>query len=83
MPISAAIHDAVDVLSKLRTGDEVRVMLDGREYTMHVTREIHRSDGKYGSYESSRVRVSFGPGRYSTDVTAERIAAGTQHIERL
>jgi hypothetical protein len=80
MPISREIHDAVDVLARLRRGDEVTVTEDGRDYAMTVTREIHRSDGAYGSYESSRVTVSLGVGRWSTEIHAERMAAGRQAI---
>jgi hypothetical protein len=78
MPVDRKIRAAVDVLATLRQGQEVRLTQDGRTHVMYVSREIHRCDGSFGSFESSRVTVTFGPGRYSTDVTAERMAAGTQ-----
>lgn len=77
------IVQAVEALSALRQGDAVRVTLDGREHVMYVSREARRSDGAFGSYESTRITVTFGPGRYATEVTAERIAAGTQMIAKV
>ena len=56
------ITDAVTYLADLRVGDVIAVTDDGRTYDMTVTRPLHRSDGQYGSYESSRVTVSLGVG---------------------
>jgi hypothetical protein len=81
--ISLLILDAVDQLTRLRVGQKVRVTLDGRDHEMVVTRPARRSDGAHGSVESTRVTVSFGPGRYATEVTAERLAAGTQALVTL
>jgi len=74
---------AIDVLSTLQVGDRVEVTTDGRTYQMEVSQGIHRCDGQFGSVESSRVRVRLGPGRYNTEVTAERIADGQQTLSKL
>lgn len=76
------ITDAVGVLASLKTGDAVKVMSDGRPYDMFVSRTAHRADGAYGSYESTRVTVTFGPGRYAREITAEQIANGSASIEK-
>lgn len=47
----------------------------GREHPGVVLRP-RRSDGDYGSPESWTVPVSLGPGRYTFDVTAHRLATG-------
>jgi len=67
---------AVNLLSTLKRGDMVEFIDGSKTYTMAVTREIHRSDGQFGSYESSRVTVSYGPGRYSRDLTADQMVHG-------
>lgn len=76
------ITAAVEYLSTLKTGDPVTVKDGGREYNMFVSRPARRSDGPFGSYESTRVTVTFGPGRYSREVTAEQMANGSVDIER-
>lgn len=83
MPIRREIWDAIDTLSVLKVGDSVEVTEDGRTSTMLVTRPIHRSDGAFGSVESNRVTVSYGPGRYATEVHAERMADGRQAIRKI
>lgn len=83
MPISAAIRDAVERLSRLEPGQHVLLTEDGRTHEMYVSRTIRRSDGSFGSYESSRVTVTFGPGRYATEIYAERVAEGKQTFEAL
>lgn len=76
------IIEAVDLLATLKHDDKVKVTADGRTNDMYVSRTLHRADGAYGSYESSRVTVTFGPGRYAREVTAEQIADGRVAIER-
>lgn len=76
------ITNAVDFIATLRTHDLVQVTMNGRRYNMEVSREMHRCDGAFGSYESNRVTVTFGPGGYAREVTAEQIANGTVEIER-
>lgn len=83
MPMNPKIIKAVDLLASFDVGDPVRVTFDGRVHDMVVSRAIHRSDGQFGSYESSRITVTFGPGRYATEVTAEQLAAGSQTLEKL
>lgn len=72
---------AVDLLASLRLGQWVHLTENGRTHEMYVSREIRRADGDFGSYESSRVTVTFGVGQYACEVTAERLAAGTQILE--
>lgn len=72
--------EAVNTLTALRRGDAVTVTLNGRVREMTVSQEARRSDGAYGSYESTHVIVTFGPGRFSTEARAESIVAGQQSI---
>lgn len=76
-----AYVEAVDLLGSFNRLDLVRVVKDGRTSDMHITRTVHRSDGTFGSFESSRVTVSFGPGRYSCDITADMLVLGLATIE--
>lgn len=71
---------AVETLTALRVGQAVTVTDSGRTYEMIVSREARRSDGAFGSYESTYATVTFGPGRYSIDIRAEKIAAGVQAV---
>jgi hypothetical protein len=60
---------AFALISSLRVGDRVRVQRAGeRAYEMTVSRGPSRSDGNWGSPESLHVTVTFGPGRYATEV---------------
>ena len=79
--ISMAIRDAVTLLGGLRRDEPVTVTFEGRHRQMTVSRPLHRCDGQSGSYESSRVTVTYGPGRYSREVTAEQMASGEVSIE--
>jgi hypothetical protein len=57
------------LISSLRVGDKVRVQRAGeRSYDMYVSRGPRRSDGSWGSPESLHVTVTFGPGRYATEI---------------
>jgi hypothetical protein len=61
--------EAFTLISSLNVGDWVRVQRAGeRAYEMYVSRGPSRSDGAYGSPESLHVTVTFGPGRYATEV---------------
>lgn len=63
---------AFALISSLRVGDKVRVTRAGEKtYDMYVSRGPSRSDGAYGSPESLRVTVTFGPGRYATEVSVD------------
>jgi len=74
------IVEAVDLLHTVRVGDAVQVCIDGKYYDMNVSREASRSDGMYGSFESTHITVTFGPGRYSTEIRAEKLADGSQSL---
>ncbi len=57
------------LISSLKIGDKVKIQRAGeRAYEMYVSREPSRSDGSFGSPESLHVTVTFGPGRYATEV---------------
>lgn len=74
MTTTPTFQQALDFLQSLRVGDTVRVTRDGRVEEVRVIRPAHRSDGHHGAWESLAVTVSYGPGRYSFDVTAEAMA---------
>lgn len=60
---------AFTLISSLKVGDKVRVQRAGeKSYDMYVSRGPSRSDGSFGSPESLHVTVTFGPGRYATEV---------------
>lgn len=81
--ISAKSREAATFISSLRIGDAVVVVtLDGRELNMTVSRGPGRSDGAYGSWESTRVTVTLGVGRYSCEVIADAIGNGRMAIRR-
>jgi hypothetical protein len=71
----AAIIEAHHMLLSLRQGDPVQVRSDGRYLAVTVQREIHSADpGGFGSTESRRITVGFGPGRWNREVTVEALA---------
>lgn len=76
------ITDAVEFLASLKYGETVKVTFDGRTNDMSVSRAAHRADGPFGEYESTRVTVTYGPGRYAREVTAGQIADGSASIEK-
>jgi hypothetical protein len=62
------------LISSLRVGDRVRVQRAGeKSYDMIVSRGPRLADGAYGSPESLRVTVTFGPGRYATEVGVDHL----------
>lgn len=74
--VSQDVAAASAFLGKLNEGDPVIVVIDGQEHQMAVSRRLSRGDpGGYGAMESSYVIVSFGPGRYSTDITVRQQAS--------
>lgn len=80
--IKERTREAFNLLASLREGDAVLVTQDGRESTMYVSRDLHRADGAYGSWEGSRVTVTFGPGRYSREISADAVGNGYVSIVR-
>ena len=82
MGISPAILAAIRFIDSLKAGEAVTLTADGRQNLMHVSRTAHRSDGAYGSVVSTRVTVTYGPGRYSTEVGAEAMASGHLTLTR-
>lgn len=66
-------HSAYNLIIGLKVGDRVRVTRDGRANEMIVTVGPRRADGAYGSPESLHVTVSFGPGRYATEVGVDHL----------
>jgi hypothetical protein len=75
---------AIDLLGSFKQNQPVKVTLaDGKQRDMYVSRTIRRADHAFGSPESSRVTVSYGPGRYSTEITADMLVLGTAGIEAL
>jgi hypothetical protein len=81
--ITNRTRDAHEFLARLHAGDRVRVTIDGRQNDMTVSREIRLADGAYGSWESARVTVTLGSGRWSTELIADAIGNGRQAAERL
>lgn len=68
-----AMVEAVELIASLKDGDPVLVTRDGRTNLMFVAGAPRRCDGQYGPLESLRVTVTFGPGRYATEVSAENL----------
>lgn len=67
-------QSAFELISHLKVGDWVRVQRGGeRAYEMYVSRGPRRSDVAYGSPESLHVTVTFGPGRYATEVGVDHL----------
>lgn len=65
--------EAVALIESLRPGVRVRVTRDGRSGEMTVTRGPHHSDGVFGDAGSLAVTVSYGPGRYTTEVSVDHL----------
>ena len=83
--ITAASRIAFTLLASLKVGDAVTLTEDGRVLSpgLYVSREARRSGGEFGSWESLRVTVTYGPGRYATEVSADAIGAGRYILERV
>lgn len=68
-------------LAKLRTGDPVTVIKDGRKIELTVQRELRRMDGGgFGSWDHSAVTVGYGPGRYNFEITPASLEDGRNKI---
>jgi hypothetical protein len=72
-----ATRQAHTFLASLKVGETV--LLDGQPIT--VKRALYQADG-FGAWESAQVQLSYGPGRYSTEVSAARIGAGYVKLTR-
>lgn len=66
-------ESAQALIMSLKVGDKVRLTRDGRTNEMYVSVGPRRSDGAYGSPESLHVTVTFGPGRYATEVGVDHL----------
>ncbi len=84
MTDKATLLDAQKVLRSLNVGDAVTVVSDGKHLDMKVSRYLGGSDFAYGaggviercgSWEGASITVTFGPGRYSTNITVSAQAA--------
>lgn len=64
---------AFDLISHLKVGDRVRLTESGRTHDMYVSTAPRLCDGAFGPPESLQVTVTFGPGRYSTEVAVEHL----------
>lgn len=72
---------AINLLESFKVKDLVRVVSDGHAADMYISRTARRSDGKFGSPQSTRVTVTYGPGRYAREVTADQLVHGLATIE--
>jgi hypothetical protein len=70
-----SMADAIAFLGSLKAGDRVRVTREGRTADLVVSRGPRRSDGAFGSPESTQVTVSYGVGRYSYEINAGHLFA--------
>lgn len=69
----AAFTAAFSLIASLEEGDKVRVTQGGRTSVMIVSRGPRRGEGNYGSPESLHVTVTYGPGRYATEVGVDHL----------
>ena len=69
------------IIDSLNPGDPVRITLDGR--THDVTVQRREGLGVYRHPDSRAVTVGYGPGRWNTEISADRIAAGYVSVETL
>lgn len=81
MPMTPAMTAAIALVNSLREEQLVRVHVDNVDHLMVVSRGPRRSDGAFGSPESTRVTVSYGLGKWSFEVVADAVAAGRVGIE--
>jgi hypothetical protein len=66
--------EATSLIESLKPGMRVRVVRHGgTPAVMTVTRGPHRSNGAFGDAYSLAVTLSFGPGRYITDVAVDHL----------
>jgi hypothetical protein len=81
--IKREILDAIDVIASLKVGDRIEVTEDGRTYAMTVSQPVSRSDGRFGSLESTGVYAHIRPGGYGTRIQADHVGAGRVAIRKL
>jgi len=77
------ICSAVEQLGSYITGDRLLVTdhtSGSHVYEMTVTRPLHRCDGAFGSYESSRISAQIRIAGYAREITAEQIASGQVEV---
>jgi hypothetical protein len=72
---------AINLLSSFKPNDTVRVVKEGHTSNMYVSRTFHLADYSFGSPESGRVTVTYGPGRYACEITADMLVLGLATIE--
>lgn len=73
MPITNEFHAAVRLLEALRVGDRVRVTIHEKPPKVHEV-TVAKAAWRERSYESTQVKVTYGIGRYSFNVTAMAMA---------
>jgi hypothetical protein len=79
----AEVIEARNFLADLRPGDPVRIKVDDDYAHVTVQRPLRSADpGGFGSTESSRVTVGYGPGRWNREVTVEALAADKELLTR-
>lgn len=66
-------ESAYALIASLKDGDRVRVTTEGRTSEMFVRGAPRRSDGAFGPPESLHVTVTYGPGRYATEVGVDHL----------
>lgn len=69
------------IIASLNPGDSVRITLDGRAHDVTVQRR--EGLDVYRHPDSRAVTVGYGPGRWNTEISADRIAAGYVGVEAL
>ena len=77
------LRAAHQFLGQFKEGDSVIVSRDGREMTMYVKRPLELSDFAYegdklvpaGAWDSANIQVTFGPGRYTAEISVNAQAA--------
>jgi hypothetical protein len=71
--VEREMAEAIQLIGSLKDGDLVRVTRDGHEHVMIVSGSPRRADGAFGSLGSIRVTVTYGPGKYATEVGADHL----------
>lgn len=74
--------EAVELLNSFTHDQPVLVTVKpSKQMKMWISRTAHRSDGAFGSYESTGVTVTYGVGRYATRICADKLVQGLATIE--
>lgn len=78
------LRDAHRFLRQFNVGDKVNVNIDGKVHEMTVSEHLQLQDfaiapgvgyERVGSWENAKLKVTFGPGRYSTQIGPHQQAA--------